>query len=90
MKSVTFKRPAAPASAEDWVQGTKAQTHIATETRTHTPTDVGTMKPKRLSVDMPAELHHRFKVACTTAHLSMVGEVLDFIERRTAELEGKA
>lgn len=67
----------------------RAQTPTPTEAQTHTPTDVGA-RPRRLSVDMPDDLHRRFKVACATARLSMVGEVLDFIERRTAELERKA
>jgi hypothetical protein len=42
---------------------------------------------KRLSINMPPDLHHRFEIACTRANLVMVNEVLAFIERRTAELE---
>jgi hypothetical protein len=42
---------------------------------------------KRLSIDMPANLHRRFKRACTAAEKVMVAVVLVFIERRTAELE---
>jgi hypothetical protein len=42
---------------------------------------------RRLSIDMPASLHRRFKLACTAADKVMVAEVLAFIERRTAELE---
>ena len=43
----------------------------------------------RLSLDIPAELHTRFKVACARSRLKMTAELLAFIERRTAELEGK-
>jgi hypothetical protein len=81
---------------------TKVSDHDTTEPQTHIHTNVAdrdTTKPqahiptkvvettKRLSIDMPASLHRRFKVACTTADKVMVGEVLAFIEQRTAELE---
>ena len=46
-------------------------------------------KTARLSLDLPAALHDRFKIACVRSHLKMTGELLAFIERRTAELEGK-
>jgi hypothetical protein len=41
----------------------------------------------RLSLDMPAELHSRFKAACARSRVKMTSELLSFIERRTAELE---
>jgi predicted DNA-binding protein with PD1-like motif len=73
---------------------TEPQTHIhtnvadrdTTKPQAHIPTKV-VETTKRLSIDMPASLHRRFKVACTTADKVMVGEVLAFIEQRTAELE---
>ena len=43
----------------------------------------------RLSLDMPADLHSRFKAACARSRLKMTAELLAFIERRTAELEDK-
>ncbi len=61
---------------------TKAQTHITTK-----PPEAE--KTKRLSIDLPESLHHRFKKACVGNKLSMVTEVLAFIERRTKELEQK-
>jgi hypothetical protein len=65
---------------------TNVDDHDTTKPQAHIPTKVvETMK--RLSIDMPASLHRRFKVACTTADKVMVGEVLAFIEQRTAELE---
>jgi hypothetical protein len=42
---------------------------------------------KRLSINMPPDLHTRFEIACTRANLVMVAEVLALIQRRTAELE---
>ena len=44
---------------------------------------------KRLSVNLPESLHTRFKTACSATNRRMIGEVLDFVERRTAELEQK-
>jgi hypothetical protein len=41
---------------------------------------------KRLSIDMPATLHRRFRRACIATDRVMVSEILAFIER-TAELE---
>jgi hypothetical protein len=43
----------------------------------------------RLSLDLPADLHSRFKAACARSRLKMTAELLAFIERRTTELEGK-
>lgn len=44
---------------------------------------------KRLSVDLPASLHTRFKTACSATSRKMVGELQAFIEQRTKELEGE-
>ena len=41
---------------------------------------------KCLSIDMPASLHRRFKVACTASDKIMAEEVLALIERRTNQL----
>lgn len=45
---------------------------------------------KRLSLDLPASLHTRFKTACSATNRKMVGELQAFIEKRTAELEDEA
>lgn len=45
---------------------------------------------KRLSLDLPATTHRRFKTACSATGRKMVSEIHDFIERRTAELEDEA
>ena len=44
-------------------------------------------KTARLSLDVPEELHTRFKAACAKSRRKMTAEVLAFIEKRTAELE---
>ena len=45
---------------------------------------------KRLSLDLPASVHMRFKTACSATGRKMVVEVQRFIERRTTELETEA
>ena len=45
---------------------------------------------KRLSLDLPASVHTRFKTACSATGRKMVAEVHDFIARRIAELEQEA
>lgn len=42
---------------------------------------------RRLSLDIPASVHKRFKTACSAADVRMTNEVQTFIERRTKELE---
>jgi hypothetical protein len=54
------------------------------------PVNVEKREPtKRLSIDLPKSLHRRFKTACSNADKKMVAEIVEFIERRTEELEGK-
>ena len=45
---------------------------------------------KKLGLDIPVGSHSRFKAACSAMGLKMTAEILDFIERRTAELEKEA
>ena len=45
---------------------------------------------KRLSLDLPASVHMRFKTACSATGRKMVSELQAFIEQRTAELEDEA
>lgn len=44
---------------------------------------------KRLSLDLPEELHRRFKAACAATGRKMGAELASFIEARTAELEAE-
>ena len=45
---------------------------------------------KRLSLDIPASKHRRFKTACSATGRKMVAEIEAFIERRIGELESEA
>ena len=60
------------------------------DTQNHIPSKVGMEEPtRRLSLDVPVSWHRRFKTACSKCDKTMVAEVLDFIKRRTLELEGR-
>ena len=50
----------------------------------------GKVPTKRLGVNLPESLHTRFKTACSATNRRMVWEVLEMVERRTAELEAEA
>lgn len=45
---------------------------------------------KRLSLDLPASVHTRFKTACSATNRKMVSELASFIESRIVELEKEA
>jgi hypothetical protein len=62
---------------------TRASTPVAKTVATDEPT-------KRLSLDLPASLHNRFKTACSATDRKMVGELQAYIEVRTKELEDEA
>lgn len=42
----------------------------------------------RFTIDMPRELHKRFKSACGEADTSMKAEILLAVEKRIVELQG--
>ena len=44
-------------------------------------------KLKRLSIDLPENVHTRFKTACSAAGKKMGDDLKSYIERRTVELE---
>jgi len=47
-------------------------------------------RTKHLSVDIPADLHKRFKTACSTTGRSMTGELMTLVEARIRALEREA
>jgi hypothetical protein len=83
MKKTAFRQPGArplPAAAEEWV--TKTGSAAAEAGPGHPPT-----KPARLTIDLPPELHTRFKTACAQQRTKMKEEVLRFIEQWTRRHE---
>ncbi len=80
MKRASFKQPRpASAVADEWVKGDRAAEAPAQQS---TPPKVAMT---RLTIDLPADLHHRFKVACAEHRTRMVDEVRRFIEEWTQE-----
>ena len=55
-----------------------------------TPKPLAQEPTKRLSLDLPATLHRRFKTACSATSRKMVAELQAYIEARTVELEAEA
>ena len=54
------------------------------------PTNDGPQEEmKRMSIDLPRSLHRRFKTVCSRHEITMLDEVVAFIEHRTVELEAK-
>ncbi len=53
--------------------------------------DSGRSEPvKRLSLNLPASLHTRFKTACSANNRTMMNELQELVARRTEELEREA
>jgi len=67
-----------------------ARRPAATPVRTEKPESAPEEPTRRLSLDLPASVHKRFKTACSAMDLKMTSEVQKYIERRTAELEKRA
>ena len=66
--------------------GAGHDTTVPPKPKQQTPTE----PTKRLSLDLPASSHTRFKTACSATKRKMVAEIQAFIEQRTAELEEEA
>jgi len=67
---------------------TNEQSHISSHGGNRESTSEASREPtRRLSIDLPASLHRRFKTACSKKDIRMQTEVEHFIARRTVELE---
>jgi hypothetical protein len=72
-KKVSFA-PKPAKTADDWVQGSDIQP----------PTGAGdraTEKMKRFTIDVPASLHARIKVACAQRGTKMADEIRTILEK---------
>ena len=67
--------------------GKDTETKNSANTEIKTPVQVETA---RLTVDLPRDMHRRFKIACTVAGTKMNDEIRRFIDRRSTELETSA
>jgi hypothetical protein len=65
------------------------------DTHSHIPTKAGKGEAanseaeptRRLSLDIPESWHRRFKIVCAKTDRKMVVEMLEYLKRRTVELE---
>ena len=88
-KKITLRQPdddaQRQAAADEWVTGhTETQMPPSTEIQKYRNTETqNPEKPARLTIDLPHELHSRFKAACAQQRTKMKDEVLAFIEEWT-------
>ena len=74
-----FKMPEKPArDVESWVSGEEARATAKVDQPT--PTTQTSGKVARLTIDLPPELHGRFKAACALKGTRMIDQVRGFIE----------
>lgn len=64
------------------IEKTETQKSVKVEKQIPAPT-------ARLTVDMPRDLHRKFKAACASQGAKMNDEIRTFIEARIAEIEGE-
>lgn len=78
----------APEQIDAYVHGGAGHDTTPSASLTVEKSKGGTMK--RLSIDLPEDVHRRFKVACAASGRKMAVELTAFIERHTGELEQEA
>lgn len=79
-KKIELKQPrdrVDPEAVDQWVtHGTAPAAVSSPRVRASAPKG----KPARLTIDLPSELHSRFKAACAIHKTRMIDEVRTFIE----------
>lgn len=84
-KKITIPvRPQVTPSADRWVGESAARAASTTSASTGAASTAGTVT-KRLTVDLPAETHARFKAFCALRRVKMNDEINAFISRRLDE-----
>lgn len=78
-KKINLRQPGA--AADDWVRGGTATDNPPR------PVTSATEKLARLTIDLPPDLHGRFKAACAKNRTKMKDEVLYLIEGWTQKHE---
>lgn len=72
-------QPKQASSAEEWVESGSATVTKPTEAEKPTETT------KRLTIDLPASLHTRVKVACALRGVKMVDAIRELLEEKFPE-----
>lgn len=87
-KGSRFKTPNHnPGGLNNWVEAGAGDATTATVINPPTPAP-DSEGMARLTIDLPRELHTRFKTACVKRRSRMVQEVTRFIETYTQQHEG--
>lgn len=90
MSKKTFSAAPKPKSQQPTDEQIRAFEQGGAGHDTQPPPSVKPEPTKRLSLDLPASMHTRFKTACSATGRKMVSELQAYIEARTAELEKEA
>jgi hypothetical protein len=84
-KTVSFKLPAKPASAEDWIQGGGRPTDREAPPPA-VPAPAAPSEPmKRFTIDVPESLHMRIKIGCAQRKAKMADVIRELFEREFPE-----
>jgi hypothetical protein len=75
----SFKLPERQ-KVDDWVAGTVGSASTTPELKREGEGVLPKVKPARLTIDLPPDIHARFKAACALNSTDMVTEVRAFIE----------
>jgi hypothetical protein len=73
-KTINFKTPVRPTSAEEWVRNARPLDREAPAAGTGEPM-------KRFTIDVPLDLHTRVKVGCARRGLKMADLLRELLER---------
>jgi hypothetical protein len=84
-KTVSFKLPAKPASAEDWIQGGARPTDREAAPVIPAPSPSPAEPMKRFTIDVPESLHMRIKMGCAQRKAKMADVIRDWLEREFPE-----
>ena len=79
------RAPNAGGEIDKWVSGGEGTAAAAPEPKGRQ--ERSTAKPARLTIDLPAELHAKFKATCALKGTRMIDEVRKFIEGWTQKNE---
>ena len=81
------KKTVSPEEIDAFVNGGVGSDSL---TKSNKPSSSTRGKTKRLSIDLPQNIHLRFKTACCATQRKMTKEIETFIAQRTTELEKEA
>jgi hypothetical protein len=80
-KKISFgAKPERPEKADAWVDGSALDQQIAPEPEQGS-IEPSTVKMKRLTIDVPEELHRRIKIGCAQRGVKMADVIRELLEK---------